>query len=280
MQACQYDTVVRAIEYLRGHRSQCASLDAWAAAIGMRKNQLQQVLDTWVGGSFKGAAPLLFASRHSAVLPHYQESEREDSFDCCRSPAARSPSAVITSAENHAFDSGMNHGITATPFGDAVIGWTARGVCFLQFCLTDCRARLAELQALWPQAQHTRQDAEAAEWARKIFNPRADASSIQLLIHGTAFQRAVWAALLTTAPAQLLSYRQLAELAGRPNAQRAVGSAMAANKIAFLIPCHRVIRETGELSSYRWGKSRKWAMQIWEAAQVEQGTLCTLPWSG
>ncbi|MDJ0806749.1 MAG: methylated-DNA--[protein]-cysteine S-methyltransferase, partial [Gammaproteobacteria bacterium] len=90
---------------------------------------------------------------------------------------------------------------------------------------------------------------------------------LSVLLHGTNFQLKVWEALLQIGSSRIVSYSTLARMAGSPNAQRAVGSALAANRLAYLIPCHRVIRESGDVGEYRWGGQRKLAIQAWETAR-------------
>lgn len=109
-----------------------------------------------------------------------------------------------------------------------------------------------------------RDDSGAAELATRVFPAAPEPGRLHLLLRGTNFQIKVWEALLATPPATLVSYSQLAARAGVPKAQRAVGSALAANVIAYLIPCHRVIRESGESGAYRWGAERKLALRAWE----------------
>lgn len=114
-------------------------------------------------------------------------------------------------------------------------------------------------------ATFQQQQTEAVILAERIFN-RSQPEKFHLIIQGTIFQIKVWEALLNIGSSQLASYSTLAKLAGSPKAQRAVGSALAMNKIGFLIPCHRVIRGDGETGQYRWGSDRKLSMQAWEAA--------------
>jgi AraC family transcriptional regulator of adaptative response/methylated-DNA-[protein]-cysteine methyltransferase len=160
-------------------------------------------------------------------------------------------------------------GQAATPFGDALLGWTPRGLCYLAFLDGDAAGRRQELQAAWPAAQLQRDDAQARCWMAQVFPATPQPGRLHLLLRGTNFQLKVWEALLRLPPGQRVSYTQLAALAGAPKAQRAVGSALAANQIGWLIPCHRVIRESGDSGHYRWGGERKVAMLAWEAGRAE-----------
>jgi AraC family transcriptional regulator of adaptative response/methylated-DNA-[protein]-cysteine methyltransferase len=122
---------------------------------------------------------------------------------------------------------------------------------------------------VWPHATWTHDDAGAARWLGQAFamdTPATDAAPpVRLLLRGTNFQVQVWKALLAVAPGEVVSYQALAARIGRPRAARAVGTAVAANTIACLIPCHRVIRESGDFGQYRWGPVRKAALLAREA---------------
>jgi AraC family transcriptional regulator of adaptative response/methylated-DNA-[protein]-cysteine methyltransferase len=118
---------------------------------------------------------------------------------------------------------------------------------------------------LWPAAACKQDDKAAAKLTSEIFSSPNKKNKIPLLARGSSFQIKVWQALLSTKPGQTISYSQLAQMAGSPQAQRAVGSAMAANPIAYLIPCHRVIKKCGALGNYGGGTKRKQKILNWEA---------------
>jgi AraC family transcriptional regulator of adaptative response/methylated-DNA-[protein]-cysteine methyltransferase len=121
----------------------------------------------------------------------------------------------------------------------------------------------------WPRADLHEDTAGTARLAGRIFAPlaRSKGGPLALLVKGTNFQVRIWQALLTLPPGAVTTYGQLAHHVGEPRSARAVGNAVGANAIAWLIPCHRVIRESGDLSHYRWGETRKTAMLGWEAAR-------------
>ena len=159
----------------------------------------------------------------------------------------------------------ITFGISKTPFGHALFGWIKNKLCFLAFYDENFEEKKHEMSALWPKATLILDDQQATKLASTIFSDTADRVQIPIVIRGTNFQQKVWKELLATKPSQLMSYSQLASQIGSPKAQRAVGSALAANTIGFLIPCHRVIKGNGDVGNYRWGSSRKLAMQQWEA---------------
>ena len=159
----------------------------------------------------------------------------------------------------------LNYGTAPTPFGLALLGWIETRVCHLVFCDNEPEIQLRELRARWPAAAGKRDDKAAAKLMIDIFSSPDQDNKIPLLVQGSSFQIKVWQALLDTNPGQTISYSRLAQMAGSPQAQRAVGSAMAANPIAYLIPCHRVIKKCGALGNYGGGTKRKQKILNWEA---------------
>ncbi len=161
------------------------------------------------------------------------------------------------------------YGISETPVGRALFGWNCAGVCHLTFDGSEPERIARDLAARWPAATLIRNDAAALQLAEKIFSIRQQPRKIRLLLRGTGFQLKIWQTLLLhTAPGQTISYSRLAQQSGFPRAQRAVGSAMAANPIAFLIPCHRVIKKDGRLGNYRWGRACKQRIIDWESSNA------------
>jgi AraC family transcriptional regulator, regulatory protein of adaptative response / methylated-DNA-[protein]-cysteine methyltransferase len=162
----------------------------------------------------------------------------------------------------------IRHGVASTPFGTAFFAETARGLCRLSFVdERSGRSHLAELQQQWPRARFARDDSRAAALAATIWagGPRGHESvTLPLAVAGTNFQVQVWRALLELEPGESVTYSALARRLGCPDGARAVGNAVGANPIAWIIPCHRVLRAGGQLGGYRWGASRKQMIRRWE----------------
>ena len=133
----------------------------------------------------------------------------------------------------------VRHGVHPSPFGPCLVLATERGVCGLAF-------------------------------VARAFAPAPSGRPIPLSVKGTNFQIRVWEALLRIPPGRVVSYGALARHLGVPTAARAVAGAVAVNPVSFLIPCHRVIRQSGVVSGYRWGRARKQAMLGWEAARYSE----------
>lgn len=162
----------------------------------------------------------------------------------------------------------IRYGIAATPFGAAFVAETARGLCRLSFVERESDAtELKALRVLWPRAELLRDDAHAARLVATIWHREAGShatATLPLAVSGTNFQVQVWRALLELEPGETVSYGALAKRVGKPDAARAVGTAVGANPVAWIIPCHRVLRAGGQLGGYRWGTARKQMIRRWE----------------
>jgi AraC family transcriptional regulator, regulatory protein of adaptative response / methylated-DNA-[protein]-cysteine methyltransferase len=162
----------------------------------------------------------------------------------------------------------INYGFKETPFGLASIFATEKGI--LEMAFIDYGTEIDELARLkneFPLAQFIDNEGVIIKIVNQIFDQEAE-KPIHLLLRGTNFQIKVWEALLTLNKGQLACYEDIATEIGKITAQRAVGSAIGANHIAYIIPCHRVIQKVGTSGHYRWGSARKRAMIGWEAAQI------------
>ena len=166
----------------------------------------------------------------------------------------------------------ISHGLYSSPFGDCFLAMIGREICHLSFVdQGQWQGHLEELRHNWPQATIIADDGERGRhMVERIFTPTGGNpfDPFPLLLKGTPFQLRVWQALLTLPMGAMISYQGLAAYIGCPTACRAVASAVAANPVGYLIPCHRVIRKSGEIHYYRWGSSRKKAMLGWEACQL------------
>ncbi|MBC7202476.1 MAG: methylated-DNA--[protein]-cysteine S-methyltransferase, partial [Pusillimonas sp.] len=161
----------------------------------------------------------------------------------------------------------IQYGIHATPLGHMFVAVTSRGVCragFMDF--SSSTELLADLGHSWPFSSITESPASTQYVINAIFggNKLEKSGPLSLHVAGTNFQVAVWRALLKIPPGAITSYAQVARWVGSPMAARAVGNAIGANPVALLIPCHRVIQQSGALGGYRWGPARKAMVQKWE----------------
>lgn len=262
-----YDLVTRAIVQLASGPD--LSLAMLAERLGVSEFHLQRVFSEWAGVSPKRFLQFISKERALAAL----RSER-DVLSATLSAGLSSPGRLhdllvtcegVTPGEARTLGAGVQirHGRGRTALGDAFIGLTERGICHLRFIGSDTDA-VAELRAEWPEATLIEDAAAARAKLASLAGPQAP---IRLWLKGTNFQIKVWEALLRVPEGELVSYGQLARAAGMPTAVRAVASAVAANPVAWLVPCHRVIRSSGVLGQYRWGPERKAALIGWEAAR-------------
>ena len=273
--ARQYAVVARAIAYLRDHATRQPTLAELAQAVHLSEFHLQRVFSQWAGISPKRFLQYLTKEYACQALR-----EAQDVLSVAQASGLSGPGRLhdlmvsceaMTPGEIRRGGAGvpLGWGQGDTPFGEALLAWTPRGVCYLAFLDGDVAQRYQELRAAWPAAQLQADDGEAQRLLTRVFAATPQPGRLHLLLRGTNFQLKVWEALLRLPPGRRVSYTQLAGLAGTPKAQRAVGSALAANQIGFLIPCHRVIREGGDSGHYRWGSERKAAMLAWEAGRTE-----------
>lgn len=281
-----YARVERAIRFLDAHAVDQPSLGTVAEAAGLSPYHFQRVFTRWAGLSPKRFLQVLTLNRAKHALGEAGGSVLDAALEAGLSGPSRLHDLfvtveAVTPGEWKRQGAGvrMGYGFHATPFGMALVAATGRGLCGLSFIegagemgVAETRAAaLRELAARWPQARLVEDDAATGRYVARIFAP-ADAPGepvpLPVLLKGTPFQVQVWKALLRVAPGECATYGEIAREIGRPRAVRAVGTALGENPVAFLIPCHRIIRSTGALGEYRWGVPRKRAMLVWEAGQV------------
>ena len=177
---------------------------------------------------------------------------------------------AVTPGELKAHGGGVQlvYGFSDTPFGQALLASTTRGLSHLAFVEPGTREReLATLESSWPQARLARDDAAAQALAQRIWNTCAP-GALKLAVKGTNFQLKVWQALLQVGSRGPTTYAALARAVDAPGAARAVGNAVGANPVAWLIPCHNVLRGDGRLGDYHWGADRKRAMLAWNSLRA------------
>ncbi|MBV2262936.1 MAG: methylated-DNA--[protein]-cysteine S-methyltransferase [Thauera sp.] len=287
--ALHFETIARAIAFVRAHPH--LPPEAVAEALGLDRARWRRVLAEWAELTperFVHCLGRAYARERLSPTPELLP----ETLASAPATAGQARAGQLTweamppaelRAAGHAIE--LGHGLAVTPFGDALLAWTGRGVCHLAFRCTDEAALLAELHHLWHTAAIVRDDAHARSLVQRIFPSRspstsataaaracgtvdaadADRGGVRLVLRGTAFQVRVWSALMRIPRGRLLSYRQLATLLGMPAAARSVGSAIAANTLGYLVPCHRLIRADGDVGEFRWGRERKLAMLAWEA---------------
>ena len=163
----------------------------------------------------------------------------------------------------------IRYGIHKSPFGECFIAITVKGICSLEFPgSSDGDKAFAHLAKQWKHSQIAHDQKATKAYVNKIFGGHARSPRLPVHVKGTDFQIKVWEALLRVPHGAVVSYETLAVSIGQPKAIRAVANAVAHNPVAFLIPCHRVIRKTGAIGGYRWGSEKKRAILLWESGKL------------
>lgn len=270
-----YRRIARAIEYMDRHVRDQPALGDVARVAGLAPHHFARRFRRWAGISPKQFMQrLTFEAARDAL--GREGSVLAAAFDAGLSGPGRLHDLfvtveAVTPGEFRARGRGLEirHGVAATPFGPARIAITARGIGFLGF--EDASGRVPgwdEYRAAWRDARYVADDAAAAAVAARTWSALGPPHEpLRLWVLGTNFQVQVWQALLRTAATGPVSYAELAREIGRASAARAVGNAVGANPVAWLIPCHHVLRGTGALGGYRWGVDRKRAMIAWELSR-------------
>jgi AraC family transcriptional regulator of adaptative response/methylated-DNA-[protein]-cysteine methyltransferase len=263
-----YATVEKAIRYLRTHATSQPTLADVARHVGQSEFHLQRVFSAWAGISPKRFLQALSVEHARAALADNRVDVLSAALNAGFSGPGRLHDAMVAveamtpgEVKRGGADIDIVWGTAQSPFGPLVVGRTTRGVCHVEL---GVRA-VAGLKRAWPHANLVRDDETARGLVEDMFPPmRGRSRPLPVLLKGTNFQVQVWRALLRVPEGRLVSYGQLAHMIGQPSAARAVGSAVAKNAVALLIPCHRVIREDGMIGNYRWGEDRKRAVIAWE----------------
>ena len=275
--ATDYERIERAIRYLEENYKRQPSLKELAQSTDLSEFHFQRLFRRWAGISPKRFLQYLTAG-HAVRMLRASRSNLEAAYEAGLSGGGRLHDLFInlhavTPGELKRAGAGLTiqYGFHPSPFGECLIGMTMRGVCHLGFVSPEDRcAALAELAAEWPQAQFEEAPRVTAPLARQLFaRINGNSPGIDLHVRGTNFQIKVWEALLRIPLGTVMSYEDIAGRIQAPRAVRAVANAVAHNPVAWLIPCHRVIRKSGILGGYRWGKTRKKVLLAWEAAQDE-----------
>lgn len=268
-----YELIARAIRWVVEHQLQQPELSSLARELKVSPHHLQRVFQDWAGVSPKQFLKSL--TRDAAVSRLVAgESVLDTSISVGLSGPGRLHDLLITTdaltpgeVRKRGCGVELKFGFGATPFGQALVAWTTRGLSFLGFCEELGAARvLEELRCAWSHANFDEQEAEAQAWLDRVFTGCQD-RPLRLWLRGSPFQLKVWEALLTIPDGANVTYGSLARELGQPSAARAVGSAVGANPLAWIIPCHRVIRQMGDMGGYRWGLVTKGALIGYESAQ-------------
>lgn len=273
-QEINYQRIEQAIVYLEKNFQRQPELDEVAEQVHLSPFHFQRIFTEWAGISPKRFLQFLTVDFLKAKL-----NETRNLVEAAESAGLSGQSRVydlfttleaVTPQEYKLKGSGIRieYGIHETPFGTCLIGVTDRGICWLSFIQPDedVFKSIEEMKQHWNSSVFHQNNEYTQTFTQKIFNPQQRQDKLHVLVKGTNFQIKVWEALLKIPMGSVTTYQGIAQQIQSPKAMQAVGSAVGSNHIAYLIPCHRVIRKDGVLGEYRWNPTRKKGMIGWEMA--------------
>ena len=273
-----YERVATAIQFsVSNFRSQ-PRLEDIAGEVGLSPYYFQRLFKRWAGISPKRFIQFLTVEYAKGLLE-----QSRSVLDTTLESGLSSPGRLhdhfisleaVTPGEYKSSGAGLRiqYGIHESPFGWMLLAVTERGICGLSFQSSAAdNVELNRLKHLWNKATFLLDQEGTSALANQLFSEHKGLEKpVKLLAQGTNFQLSVWRALLRIPFGSVCSYQHIAKLIGKPQSSRAVGRAVGANLIGYLIPCHRVIRSTGMLGGYGWGETRKHAIIAWEAANIDR----------
>ncbi|EPQ3293729.1 methylated-DNA--[protein]-cysteine S-methyltransferase [Acinetobacter baumannii] len=276
----QFAAIAAIIEYLYEHLDQQPSLEDVATYMNLSPSYIQRQFQEWVGIS-----PKKFVQYMSLQQAKYYLMQQRSLLDAALNTGLSGTGRLhdlfiqlegMTPGEYKQQGDGveLNYSVETSPFGDLLVVSSDKGICSVRF--VDHSENIQEIvKQYFPKAQLKNHSPiwhqQIAQWFRQDFSEHLQ-QKLPLNLAGTPFQLQVWEALLTIPEGQLRTYQDIAEQIGKPKAVRAVATAIGQNPIAYLIPCHRVIRATGMVGEYHWQKGRKLALLAWEMAK-QQGEI-------
>jgi AraC family transcriptional regulator of adaptative response/methylated-DNA-[protein]-cysteine methyltransferase len=277
-----YQRIAEAIEFINANADQQPNLEAVATQLNLSPFHFQRLFCRWAGVTPKKYLQTLTVERAKQLLAEAQPllsvSERVGLSSPSRLHDHFVQLEAVTPGEFKTGGAGLSidYAVNSSPFGDIFVAATERGICKLAFIdQSKIELHIAELQRRWPRATLHSQESEQFKIVASLFDSKIPDRPLSLHVSGTNFQINIWRALLQIPEGTLASYSQVAEAVNRPKAARAVGTAIGANPVAFFIPCHRVLRQNGNIGGYHWGTTRKHAMHAWESARcMSVSELC------
>ncbi len=273
-----YDHVRRAIEFLSAAWREQPSLETLAAHVGLSPAHMQRLFKRWCGLSPKEFVQAITYD-HARGLLEGSASILEAAHEVGLSGGGRLHDLLVTyeamtpgDLKRRGDGLALAYGFHPSPFGDALVIASERGITGLAFCDGEAErpAALADMARRWPRARLTEDPGRTAPLLARIFGTgRSKAGQpVRLVLIGSDFEVRVWDALLKVPTGRAVSYSDIAGAIGTPTAVRAVGSAVGRNPISFVVPCHRALRRDGNLGGYHWGITRKKAIIGWEAGRL------------
>ena len=269
-----YDRIASAITFIREHFKDQPNLDEVAQRVHLSPYHFQRMFTDWAGVSPKQFLQYVSLRHAKVMLGQGRASLLDTAYETGLSGTSRLHDLFVniegmTPGEYKKGGKNLqiNYSFAESPFGPILVASTSKGICHMAF-FEEAEAALATLKLRFPAAQYRQMTDLIQQNALYIFTKDwEELGEVKLHLKGTDFQLKVWETLLKIPQGGLSSYGEIAGAIGKPKASRAVGTAIGSNPVAYLIPCHRVIRASGALGNYMWGESRKTAIIGWEAAK-------------
>jgi AraC family transcriptional regulator of adaptative response/methylated-DNA-[protein]-cysteine methyltransferase len=275
--ASDYESVRRIIAFISERWRDQPSLEAMAAHAGLSTTHVHHLFRRWCGLTPKAFLQAITLDNAKALLAD-SASVLDATYEVGLSGPSRLHDLFVTheAMTPGDFKSGgagvtMSFGFHPSPFGEAILVATERGLAGLGFVDDgDRKAALADMRRRWPKAEYAEDVAATAPLAHRIFDPLSWHSEqpLRVVLIGTDFEVRVWQTLLRIPLGRATTYSEIASRVGKPSAARAVGAAVGKNPISFVVPCHRVLGRSGALTGYHWGLTRKKAILGWEAGRL------------
>jgi AraC family transcriptional regulator of adaptative response/methylated-DNA-[protein]-cysteine methyltransferase len=275
--AADYEVVRHAIAYISANWQKQPSVEEIAAAVSIGATDLHHVFRRWAGLTPKDFLAALTLD-HARKLLRESASVLDTAFEVGLSGPGRLHDLFVTHeamspGEWKAGGAGLaiSYGFHPSPFGNALVMITPRGLAGLAFADPgEEQAALADMQRRWPRARYVEDAAATAVYARRIFDPTLwrPEQPLRVVLIGTDWEIRVWETLLSIPMGRATTYSNIAAKVRKPNAARAVGAAVGKNPVSFVVPCHRVLGKSGDITGYHWGLTRKRAILGWEAGRV------------
>lgn len=277
-QELDYKRVASAISFFKENYKAQPKLEDVAEHVHLSPFHFQRMFQNWAGVTPKQFLQYLSVEHAKEILKNTGASLFDTAYETGLSGTSRLHDLFIkvegmTPGEykNGGESLVINYTFADTPFGNVLVASTAKGICHMAFADESETIALEQLKSIFPNAHYLQVVDQVQQNALFVFSQDwSKLDEIKLHLKGTDFQIKVWETLLKVPSGGLTTYSDLAKNAGYAGASRAVGTAVGNNPVAFLIPCHRVIKATGELGQYHWGDVRKNAIIGWEAALQSQ----------
>jgi AraC family transcriptional regulator, regulatory protein of adaptative response / methylated-DNA-[protein]-cysteine methyltransferase len=271
-----YNKMAEAIAYLNQNLRQQPSLDDIARHIHLSPFLFQRLFTEWVGISPKKYLQFVSINYAKGLFKRKDYNLFDTAFETGSSGTGRLHNLFITlegmtpgEYKNGGENLTINYSFAVSPFGNVIVASTNKGICHLAF-IEDAESARMDLRIQFPNATYNQKTENIHQRTLFIFqNDWSKLSEIKLHLKGTAFQLKVWQVLLSIPYGTLTTYGNIAKKMDCPQAPRAVGTAIGSNPVAYLIPCHRVIQQSGNMGGYHWNPIRKKVMIGWEAAKSE-----------